>query len=63
MGQRDSRQLKEDHSLIQHVQQHTGIQDPQQAREYTNHALGLMHEHANNNPQGLQSLFGNLLGL
>ena len=63
MEQRDSGQLNEDHSLIQYVQQHTGIQDPQQAREYTNHALGLMHEHANNNPQGLQSLFGNLLGL
>jgi hypothetical protein len=63
MGQRDSGQLKEDHSLIQYVQQQTGIQDPQQAREYTHHAIGLMHEHANNNPQGLQSLFGNLLGL
>jgi hypothetical protein len=63
MGQRDRGQLNEDHSLIQHVQQQTGIQDPQQAREYTHHALGVMHEHANNNPQGLQSLFGNLLGL
>ena len=63
MGLRDSGRLNEDHSLIQYVKQQTGIQDPQQAREYTNHALGLMHEHATNNPQGLQSLFGNLLGL
>ncbi len=39
----------------------TQIQDPEQDREYTHHALGLMHEHANNNPQGLQSLFSNLL--
>ena len=63
MGQRDRGQLNEDHSLIQYVQHQTGIQGPQQAREYTNHALGLIHEHANNNSQGLQSLFGNLLGL
>ena len=63
LGQRDRGQLNEDHSLIQHVQQKTGIQDPQRAREYTLHALGLMNEHANNNPQGLQSLFSNILGL
>ncbi|HXS59282.1 MAG TPA: hypothetical protein VN703_00520 [Candidatus Sulfopaludibacter sp.] len=63
LGQRDRGQLNEDHSLIQYVQQQTGIQDPQQAREYTHHALGIMNEHANNNPQGLQSLFGKLLGL
>jgi hypothetical protein len=63
MGQRERGELHQDHSLIQYVQQQTGIQDPEQAREYTHHAVGLMHEHANNNPQGLQSLFGNLLGL
>lgn len=63
MGQRDSGQLNQNPSLIQYVQQQTGIQDPEQAREYTHHALGLMNEHANNNPQGLQSLFVNLLGL
>ena len=63
LGQRDRGQLNEDHSLIQYVQQKTGIQDPQQAREYTHHALGLMNEHANNNTQGLQSLFSNILGL
>ncbi len=63
MGQRDRGQLNEDHSLIQYVQQQTGIQDPQQAKEYTHNALGLMNEHANNNPRGLQSLFGNLLRL
>lgn len=63
MGQRDRGQLNEDHSLIQHVQQQTGIQDPQQAKEYTHNTLGLMNEHANNNPRGLQSLFGNLLRL
>ncbi len=63
MGQRERGQLNQDHSLIQYVQQKTGIQDPEQAREYTHHAIGLMHEHSNNNPQGLQSLFSNLLGL
>ena len=63
IGQRDRGQLNEDHSLIQYVQQKTGIQDTEQAREYTHHALGLMNEHANSNPQGLQSLFSNILGL
>ena len=63
MGQRERGQLHQDHQLVRHVQQETGIQDPEQAREYTHHAIGLMHEHANNNPQGMQSLFSNILGL
>ena len=63
IGQRDSGQLNQDHSLIQHVQQKTGIQDQEKAREYTHHALGVLNEHANSNPNGLQSLFNNLLGL
>lgn len=61
--QRDSRQLNQDHSLIHYVQQKTGIQDQEKAREYTHHALGILNEHANSNPNGLQSLFNNLLGL
>jgi hypothetical protein len=55
-------QLQQDHPLVQYVQQNAGIQDPQQATEYTQHALSLMNEHANNNPQGLHSLFSNLFG-
>lgn len=62
MGERERGQLHQDHRLIRHVQQKTGIRDPEQAREYTHHALGLMHEHANNKPQDLHSLFSNLLG-
>ncbi len=62
MGERERGQLNHDHQLVRYVQQNTEIQDPEQARDYTHHALSLMHEHANNNPQGLQSLFSNLFG-
>ena len=54
--------IYQDHPLVQPVQQETGIQDPQIARQYTQHALNLMNEHTNNNPQGMHSLFSNLLG-
>jgi hypothetical protein len=57
MGERERGQLHQDHQLVQYVQQNAGIQDPEQAREYTHHAVGLMHEHANNNPQEVDSLF------
>jgi hypothetical protein len=50
------------HPLVQQVQQETGIQDPQQAALYTQQAIALMNEHANNNPQGMHSIFSNLLG-
>lgn len=46
-------QLQQDHPLVQYVQQNAGIQDPQQATQYTQRALEMMNEHANNNPQGL----------
>ncbi len=63
IGQKDRGQLNKDHSLIQYVQQKTGIQDPEQAREYTHKGLDLMNEHANSNSQGLHSLFSNLIGI
>jgi hypothetical protein len=50
------------HELLQMVQQNTGIQDPSQAQLYTQHALGLLNEHANNNPQGLSAILGNFMG-
>jgi hypothetical protein len=56
-------QLNPDHALVQRVQQDTGVQDPQQATQYTQQAVDLMNEHANSNPQGIQSLFGNSLSL
>jgi hypothetical protein len=47
---------------VQHVQQNNGIQDPDQATQYTQHGVNLLNEQANSNPQGLQSLLGNFLG-
>jgi hypothetical protein len=47
------------HQLIQQVQQNAGLQDSNQAQQYTQQAIGMMQEHANNNPQGLHSIFGN----
>ena len=55
-------QLQQDHPLVQYVQQNAGIQDPQQATQYTQQALEMMNEHANNDPQGLHSLFSNFMG-
>jgi hypothetical protein len=55
-------QLSPDHPLVQRVRQDTGIQDPNQATQYTQQAVDLMNEHANSNPQGIQSLFGNFMG-
>jgi hypothetical protein len=52
----------QNHELVQHVQQNAGIKDPQQATQYTQQAVDLLKEHGNNNPQGLQSLFSNLMG-
>jgi len=54
--------LNRDHALVRHVQQNTGIQDPDQATQYTQHGVNLLNEQANSNPQGLQSLLGNFLG-
>jgi len=54
--------LDANHALVQRVQQDTGIQDPQQATQYTQQAVDLMNEHANSNPQGIQSLFSDLMG-
>jgi hypothetical protein len=53
--------LNRDHALVQHVQQNAGIQDPDQATQYTQHGVSLLNEQASNNPQGLQSLLGNFL--
>ena len=55
-------QLSPDHPLVQRVQQDTGIQDPDQAAQYTQQTVDLMNEHANSNPQGIQSLFSNFMG-
>jgi hypothetical protein len=54
--------LQQGHPLIQQIQQETGIQDPQEAAQYAQQAIALMNEHANNNPQGLHSVFRRFLG-
>jgi hypothetical protein len=54
--------LNQDHELVRHVQQNTGIQDPEQARQYTQHGVDILNEQSNNNPQGLQSILGGFLG-
>ena len=54
--------LNKDHELVRHVQQNAGIQDPERAREYTQHGVDILNEQSNNNPQGLQSTLGGFLG-
>jgi hypothetical protein len=50
------------HPLVQQVKNNCGFQDDNQARMYTQQATGLLRENANNDPQGVSSLFGNFLG-
>src|SRR5918912_480414 len=50
------------HPLVQQVKQNCGLQDDNQARMYTQQATGMLREHANNDPQGLSSLFGSFGG-
>jgi hypothetical protein len=54
--------LNKDHELVRDVQQKTGIQDPEQARQYTQHGVDILNEQSKNNPQGLQSILGGFLG-
>jgi hypothetical protein len=54
--------LNKDHELVRHVQQNTGIQDPEQARQYTQQGVDILNEQSNNNPEGLQSILGGFLG-
>ncbi len=54
--------LSHDHELVRHVQQNAGIQDPETARQYTQHGVDILNEQSTNNPQGLQSLLGGFLG-
>ena len=53
--------LNQDHELVRHVQQNAGIQDPEQARQYTQQGVDILNEQSNSNPQGLQSIFSAFL--
>jgi hypothetical protein len=48
--------------MVKHVQQTCGIQDPQQASQYTQEAVNVMNEHGTSNPSGIESLFSNYMG-
>ena len=48
--------------MVKHVQQTCGIQDPQQASQYTQEAVSIMNEHGNTNPSGIESLLSNFMG-
>ena len=54
--------LNKDHELVRHVQQNAGIQDPEQATQYTQHGVNILNEQSKSNPQGLQSILGGFLG-
>jgi hypothetical protein len=38
------------------------MQDPEQARQYTQHGVDILNEQYNNHPQGVQSILGGFLG-
>ena len=48
--------------MVKHVQQNCGIQDPQQASQYTQQAIDIINEQGNSNPNGIESLFSNFMG-
>ena len=50
------------HPLVQQVKNNCSLQDDNQARMYTQQATGLLRENANNDPQGMSSLFGSFGG-
>ena len=54
--------LNGDHPLVKQVQEKTSIQDPQQIIQYTHKAVDFIKEEAGANPQGIESLVGNVLG-
>lgn len=53
-------QLSPGHPLIQRVQQGTDIMDPQLAIQYTQDAISVMKDHANQHPEKMRSIFRNL---
>jgi hypothetical protein len=50
------------HPLVQQVKNNCGFKDDNQARTYTQQATGMLRENANNDPQGMSSLFGSFGG-
>jgi hypothetical protein len=54
--------LNRGHELVHEVQQKAGVQDPEQARQYTQQGVDVLNEQSKNNPQGLQSLLATFMG-
>lgn len=54
--------LNPEHPLVRQVQEKTGLQDQQQVTQYTEQAVSVIKQEATENPQGIESLFGNVLG-
>lgn len=54
--------LNPEHPLVRQVQEKTGLQDQQQVTQYTEQAVSVIKQEATKNPQGIESLFGNVLG-
>jgi hypothetical protein len=50
------------HRSVQHVKNNCGLQDDKQARMYAQQTTRLPRENANNDPQGMSSLFGSFGG-
>jgi hypothetical protein len=48
------------HELVQQVKNNSGLQDDNQAKQYTQQAVNIMHEHITNNPQEVHSAFENV---
>jgi len=57
-----SADLKGDHPLVKEVQEKANLQDSQQATQYIHKAVDFVKEEAGHNPQGIESLFGDVLG-
>jgi hypothetical protein len=54
--------LNSDNQLVKQIQEKTGIEDPQKVTGYTQQAVDLIKQEATANPEGIESLFNNVLG-
>lgn len=53
--------LNPEHPLVRQVQEKTGLQDQKQVTQYTEQSASVIKQEATANPQGIESLFGNVL--
>jgi hypothetical protein len=48
--------LNRDDELVHEVQLKAGVQDPEQARQYTQQGIDVLNKQSKNNPEGLHSV-------